>query len=146
MKKNTKENLPDKEVSVEQGVRRTCKAGLIILLLSCIICVGCSIMLVGYNLFFASGTTTATTVATTAATDSLSAEPVKIAATEQTLIPLLGIVISIWVALNIYNVISNKEIQLALRMSEKVKPVWIKRKQKSILSWRWASEIPRQKF
>lgn len=121
MKKNTKENLPDREVSVEQGVRRTCKAGLIILLLSCIICVGCSIMLVGYNLFFASGTTTATTVETTATTDSSSAEPVKIAATEQTLIPLLGIVISIWVALNIYNAISNKEIQLALRMSEKVK-------------------------
>lgn len=104
------------------------------MLLSCIICVGCSIMLVWYNLFFAS------------ATDSSSVEPIKIAATEQTLIPLLGIVISIWVALNIYNVISNKEIQLALRMSEKVKPVWIKRKQKSILSWRWASEIPRQKF
>jgi len=134
MKKKTKENLPDKEVSAARGVRRTCKAGLIILLLSCIICVGCSIMLVWYNLFFAS------------ATDSSSVEPIKIAATEQTLIPLLGIVISIWVALNIYNVISNKEIQLALRMSEKVKPVWIKRKQKSILSWRWASEIPRQKF
>ena len=66
-------------------------------------------MLVWYNLFFAS------------ATDSSSVEPVKIAATEQTLIPLLGIVISIWVALNIYNVISNKEIQLALRISEKVK-------------------------
>lgn len=117
MKKKTNENAPDKEVSVEQGVRRTCKAGLIILLLSCIICVGCSIMLVFYNLFFAS----ATTVETTAATDSSSVEPVKIAATEQTLIPLLGIVISIWVALNIYNVISNKEIQLALRISEKVK-------------------------
>lgn len=109
MKKKTKENSPDKEVSAARGVRRTCKAGLIILLLSCIICVGCSIMLVWYNLFFAS------------ATDSSSVEPVKIAATEQTLIPLLGIVISIWVALNIYNVISNKEIQLALRISEKVK-------------------------
>ena len=109
MKKKTKENLPDKEVSAARGVRRTCKAGLIILLLSCIICVGCSIMLVWYNLFFSS------------ATDSSSVEPVKIAATEQTLIPLLGIVISIWVALNIYNVISNKEIQLALRISEKVK-------------------------
>lgn len=109
MKKKTNENAPDKEVSVEQGVRRTCKASLIILLLSCIICVGCSIMLVWYNLFFASET------------DSSSVEPVKIAATEQTLIPLLGIVISIWVALNIYNVISNKEIQLALRVSEKVK-------------------------
>lgn len=121
MKKKTKENSPDKEVSAARGVRRTCKAGLIILLLSCIICVVCSIMLVWYNLFFASGTTAATTVATTAAAESLSAEPVKIAATEQTLIPLLGIVISIWVALNIYNAISNKEIQLALRMSEKVK-------------------------
>lgn len=83
MKKKTNENAHDKEVSVEQGVRRTCKAGLIILLLSCLICVGCSIMLVGYNLFFASGTT----VETTAATDSSSVEPVKIAATEQTLIP-----------------------------------------------------------
>lgn len=109
MKKKTKENSPDKEVSAARGVRRTCKAGLIILLLSCIICVSCSIMLVWYNLFFASET------------DSSSVEPVKIAATEQTLIPLLGIVISIWVALNIYNVISNKEIQLALRISEKVK-------------------------
>lgn len=121
MEKKTKENAPDKEVSVEQGVRRTCKAGIIILLLSCVICVVCSIMLVGYNLFFASGSTAATTVETAAATDSSSVEPVKIAATEQTLIPLLGIVISIWVALNIYNAISNKEIQLALRMSEKVK-------------------------
>ena len=121
MNKETIENAAHEEVSAARGVRRTCKAGIIILLLSCVICVVCSIMLVGYNLFFASGTTAATTVETTAATDSSSVEPVKIAATEQTLIPLLGIVISIWVALNIYNAISNKEIQLALRMSEKVK-------------------------
>lgn len=84
---------PKKEIASATSVRNWCILGFLLVALSCVGCVTCSFI---------------------AAVKSEQADPA-------VTVSILGIAVSIWVALNIYNIISNKEIQQVHTQAETIK-------------------------